>query len=117
MQSFHRYRQHRTKLFKLQTAIGTAFGSFVVSTTLFWISWFALLGTLAQSGCRKTEVAVLSACDWHGNTHVSRASLRWFILCGVAVADPTVEQLQSLTESKYALIIPPPRKTDRFSIV
>ena len=110
------HRQHLAKLFKLQTAVGTAFGSFVVSTTLFWVSWFALLATLAQSGCRKSEVAVLSACDWNGNTHVSRASLRWFI-GGVAVNDPTVEQLRSLTESDYALIIPPPSKTDRFGIV
>ena len=31
--------------------------------------------------------------------------------------DPTVEQLQSLTENDYALIIPPPSKTDRFGIV
>ena len=29
------HRQHLTKLFKLQAAIGTAFGSFVISTTLF----------------------------------------------------------------------------------
>ena len=56
------HRQHQAKLFKLQTAVGTAIGSFVVSTTLFWVSRFALLATLAQSGCRKSEVAVLSAC-------------------------------------------------------
>ena len=33
------------------------------------------------------------------------------------MADLTVEQLQSLTESDYALIVPPPSKTDRFGIV
>ena len=59
---------------------------------------------------------MLSASSWHGNTHISRASLRWFI-GGVTVSDPTVEQLQSLTESDYALIVPPPSKTDRFGIV
>ena len=69
------HRQHLGKLFRLQHSIGTAFGSFVISTTLFWISWFALLATLAQSGYRKSEVAVLSASSWHGNTHISRASL------------------------------------------
>ena len=110
------HRRHLLKLFSLQDSIGTAFGSFVVSTTLFWVSWFALLATLAQSGCHKSEVAVLSASSWHVNKHISRASLRWFI-GGIAVADPTVEQLQALTESDYTLIVPPPSKTDRFGIV
>ena len=39
--------QHLRKLFGLQGSIGIAFGSFAVPTTLFWISWFALLATLA----------------------------------------------------------------------
>ena len=111
------HRQHLVKLFNLQSAVGTmsctALGTYVISTALFWVSWFALLATLAQSGCRKSEVAVLTVGSWHKPTHITRANLRWFI-GGVAVPDPTVQQLQSLTERDYALITPPPSRTDRF---
>ena len=110
------HRQHLVKLFSLQKAVGTALGAYVISTALFWVSWFALLATLAQSGCRKSEVAVLTVGSWHKHTHITRANLRWFI-GGVAVPDPTIQQLQALTERDYALIIPPPSKTDRFGIV
>ena len=101
--------------------MGTALCSYIISTALLWVSWFALLTTLAQSGCRKSdsalsEVAVFTMVSWHKHTHVTRANLRWFI-GGVAVPGPMVQQLRSLTDHEYALIIPPPRKADRVGIV
>ena len=48
------HRQHLTKLFKLQTAIGTAFGSFVISTTLFW----PCMGVMVRSACHTGPVWV-----------------------------------------------------------
>ena len=69
------HRQHLIKLFNLQSAVGTALGAYVISTALFWVSLFALLATLAQSGCCKLEVAVLTMGSWHKHMHITRANL------------------------------------------
>ena len=71
----------------------------------------ALFHTLAQTGFRKAEIAV-DRGEWD-NTRLSFHSLRWKIR-GKTVHSPSVEQLQSLGDGDFAIIMPPPSKADQY---
>ena len=74
----------------------------------------ALWATMAQTGFRKAEVSLGSGARF-GNDCLTRHNLRWRI-GGVEVADPTLEQLESLSDGDLAILIPPKSKCDQFGL-
>ena len=48
--------------------------------------------------------------------HLTRASLMWSIR-GAIVASPSQQQLDNLVETDYAILLPPPSKTDAFGVI
>ena len=74
----------------------------------------ALFATLAQTGMRKAEVTV-SKDGLFNASHISMASIRW-VIGGIHYACPTAEQLGQLRNGDYALLTPPPSKSDQFSL-
>ena len=82
---------------------------------LEWIALRAMYATLAQTGMRKSEVA-LPADDPFGKRHLSRAALAWRI-GGRFVVSPTPEQLQCLSDGDYALLTVAPSKADQFGLI
>ena len=74
----------------------------------------ALWATMAQTGFRKAEVSLGSGARF-GNDCLTRYSLRWRI-GGVSTADPTREQLESLSDGDLAILIPPKSKCDQFGL-
>ena len=74
----------------------------------------AMFHTLAQTGFRKSEVSLHEKATF-GRQHLTMANVHWCI-GGVTIAAPTVEQLQSLKRGDYALLRPPPSKSDQFSL-
>jgi hypothetical protein len=109
-------KPHLKKMFKLRTQHGVKLGTHTVSGSLFWICIFAMLETLAQSGMRCSEALVASLSAWHPAEHLTRANLVWCI-GGVLFTTPSRAQLEGLTEDDYALLIPPPSKTDEFGVI
>ena len=83
---------------------------------LLMTSYFALIETLAQTGFRKSEVAVRHKLRFDPSAHLTRANLLWCI-GGVIYADPSAEVLESATKADYALLIPPCSKTDEFGVI
>ena len=69
---------------------------------------------LAQTGFRKSEVS-LHAKVAFGKQHLSFANVHWQI-GGCVYAAPSAAQLASLQEGDYALLRPPPSKSDQFSL-
>ena len=70
--------------------------------------------TLAQTGFRKSEVSLHEKATF-GLQHLSMANVHWSI-GGVTYAAPTAEQLATLATGDYALLRPPPSKSDQFSL-
>ena len=91
-------------------------GGSPVSPSLFWLCYFGFIETLLQSGMRSSEALVKACSDWHPSDHLTRASLVW-VIQGKHVVSPTKAQLEGLTEDDYAIILPPPSKTDEFGVV
>jgi hypothetical protein len=75
-------------------------------------SWRAAVATLASSGFRKAE-AFLSNSETH---FLSWPLVNWFIN-GKGEAEPTDVQLQSMKPGDFAVITPPPSKSDQFNTV
>ncbi len=69
-----------------------------------------------QTGFRKSEVSVQHEGLFDPTTHLTRSSLSWCI-GGVLIWSPTTEDLAGLTETDYAIITPPPSKTDQFGVI
>ena len=59
---------------------------------------------------------MVTAGLWRGTECLSRARLVW-VIAGVPVHFPTRVQLDSLTEGGYAVLMPPPSKTDQFGVI
>ena len=83
---------------------------------LSWVSYFAMLETLAQSGFRKAEVSVRHPSMFRPNEQLTRANLQW-VIQGVTVVNHTAAQLAALTEDDYAIVFPPPSKADGYGVV
>ena len=83
-------------------------------TTGEFSSLRAMFATLAQTGMRKAEVALLCAKDFT-RYHLAMGNVRWLIR-GVLIINPTRAQLMSLTDGDYALLTPPPSKADQFGL-
>jgi hypothetical protein len=107
-------KHHLHKLCKLRTSFGTSIGPRVIADTIFWISYFAMIETMASTGSRKSEMAVEGL--WSAACHLSRGSLLW-VIEGVQTRSPTLDQLRNLTEGDYAVLCPPPSKTDAFGVI
>ena len=75
-----------------------------------WASLAALFATMAQTGFRKAEVSLAAGASWT-KAHISLANVSWLI-GGVIVIYPTVEQLRGLRKGDYCLLRPPPSKAD-----
>ena len=74
----------------------------------------AMFHTLAQTGFRKSEVSLHEKATF-GLHHLSMANVHWSI-GGVTLAAPTVDQLAALSLGDFALLRPPPSKSDQFSL-
>jgi hypothetical protein len=109
-------RHHLKKIFGFRDRIGVNLGGFQVSKSPLWYSMFAFLETSVQSGMRASESLVQSGGQWHPADHISRASLLWCI-GGKIYEAPTAAQLRAITESDYAILLPPPSKTDSFGVI
>ena len=95
---------------------GTPIGSARVDwTALGWVALRAMYATLAQTGMRKSEVA-LPANETFCKRHLSRAALAWRI-GGDFVTSPSAEQLARLAEGDYALLTVAPSKADQFGLI
>ena len=75
----------------------------------------ALTCTLAQTGFRKAEICIGSRSE-HIQYCLKCADLRW-MLGGVPTDSPTAAQLSDLGDGDYAVITPPPSKSDPFDMV
>lgn len=111
--------KHLKKMFAMRGNTRLTLGGIRVSHTVFWKSFFALEETLAQCGMRSSEALVQKVADWHPSDHLSRASLLWVFhdKPSQPVTSPTARQLKNLTEQDYAVIVPPPSKTDAFGVI
>ena len=74
----------------------------------------ALFSTLAQTGMRKAEVS-LDAGSVFSKVHLSMANVRW-VIGGTLHVAPSAELLRSLSDGDYALLTPPPSKSDQFAL-
>ena len=83
--------------------------------TLEWTSLRACYATLAQTGMRKSEVALAAGVEW-SRAHLSRASLAWRI-GGRFVVSPTATDLAALAEGDYALLTVATSKADQYGLV
>lgn len=80
--------------------------------TQFGRSYRALIHTLAQTGFRKAEVA-LGDEPWD-IAHISFSNLKWLIN-GELDHAPKPEKLRKLGEGDFAVLVPPPSKTDQMA--
>ena len=95
---------------------GTRLGSRSLAwDTPFFVTLWAVLTVAGSTGFRKAEVAVPSGQQF-SNMHLSRDHLQWLI-GGSLVPCPSLLQLQTLKLGDYALIRPPPSKTDPFGTI
>ena len=108
--------RHLRELFNMRLQLGKQLGKYCISSSLRWKSYFALIETLAQCGMRSSECLVRKQSDWHPSDHLARSSLVWYI-ADKPVLSPTADQLANLTEQDYAILTPPPSKTDPFGVV
>ena len=85
---------------------------------MVWLNIFTLISVLSQCGFRKAEVTVADGEDF-GLRNLSWADLQWrihavdpvgYITC------PTPEQLDLLAPGDFALLRPPPSKSDQLGI-
>jgi hypothetical protein len=111
------WRRHQLHaIFRLRRKKTLELAGFQVKKkSLFWLSYWAYLETLAQSGARSCELICRIIKEWNKCDHATRASLVWCV-SGDPTADPTEDQLDNLTEDDYAMILPPPSKTDAFGV-
>ena len=107
-------KHHLHKICDLRKQVGVKVGKYTISVSLFWVSYFAIIETMASSGSRKSEMAVEGL--WNKARHLSRGSIVWHIN-GQMVTSPTAAQLASLTEDDYVILCPPPSKTDAFGVI
>ena len=86
-------------------------GTFRVSDdSLLWHSWRVYVALAAQSGFRKSELAVCANDTWDPS-HISEASVSW-VIQGDHIAWANASQLRSLSEGDYLMVRPPPSKAD-----
>ena len=109
-------QQHLKAMFTMRKANNLVLGGIKVTRSVFWTAYFAFQETLSQCGMRSSEALVHKPSDWHPSDHLSRASLLWSIRDKIIVS-PTPQQLNSLTQHDYAIVIPPPSKTDAFGVI
>jgi hypothetical protein len=103
----------------LTKLLGVLNGAKLGHTTLDWgsplgVSLAGMLCTAYSGGFRKSELALPTGREFD-RMRVSRASLKWRI-GGVFIAAPTTEQLNSLTAGDFAILTPPPSKSDPFGV-
>ena len=82
-------------------------------TTSYGLGIRTAIHVLAQCGFRKSEIALLLG-KW-GPEKLSFASVKWLI-DGEIVLHPSAEQLRSLKEGDYAIIMPGASKADCFGM-
>ena len=100
----------------LQLPNGTPVGSERIDwSTLEWTSLRACYATLAQTGMRKSEVALPAGVTF-SRAHLSRAALAWRI-GGRFIVSPTPNDLDRLAEGDYALLTVAPSKADQFGLI
>ena len=86
-------------------------------STPFFIMLWAVITLAGSAGFRKAELTVPSS-DTFTNMRMSRAHLVWRLVnptlpCGYeTVANPSAERLRNLRDGDYAMVRPPPSKTD-----
>ena len=107
---------HIREMLAMRSKPGLQLGTHQVGTSLFWVCFFALQETLTQCGMRSSECIVKKQSDWHPADHLTRASLMWCIQ-GKIEPSPTKQQLRNLTDADYAILLPPPSKTDAFGVI
>ena len=100
----------------VRNELGTVLGSQTVDQGCFCTSFFALWETLLQTGFRKSEVAVQHVSLFSSTSHLTRASLAWCI-DKVIITDPDTADFAQVRENDYAIINPPPSKTDQFGVI
>ena len=103
----------------LADLLGVPGGTALGQTSLDWgstlgVSLSAMLCTAFSGGFRKSELA-LPAGQEFDKMRVSRASLKWRI-GGIFLAAPTAAQLNSLVVGDFAILTPPPSKSDPFGV-
>jgi len=81
-------------------------------TSLAGKSWRAAVAVISSSGFRKAEMF-----SSNEETHFMSWLLVNWIIGGKGCADPTDEQLNSLGPGDYAVLTPPPSKSDQFNTV
>jgi hypothetical protein len=79
-------------------------------------SYFGLIETMAQTGMRRSEMAVRHKLKFDPSSHLTRANLQWSI-GGILYADPSSTVLKRATEADFALLIPPCSKTDEYGMI
>ena len=57
-------KAHPSKFFALRTRTGLTIAGYVVSDSLFWISYFACTETMASTGSRKSAAEMVTAGLW-----------------------------------------------------
>ena len=105
-----------SKIMALRHSRSLSLGGFTWDDPLLMTSYFALLEVLAQTGFRRSEVAVRHRSRFDPSSHLTRASLLW-CLGGVVYADSSEAQLNAATENDYALLTPPCSKTDEMGVI
>ena len=74
------------------------------------LAFRAFVAVLRQTGMRKSELA-LQSHESYGPQHASRSSLTW-CLRGTIYSTPPPELLRSPHAGDYAILVPPPSKSD-----
>jgi hypothetical protein len=86
-------------------------------TTPFFVMLWAVITLASNAGFRKAEVAVPAGSEF-SNMRLSRAHLVWRLVNPASpkgfdvLPDPPAERLRALRPGDYAMIQPPPSKTD-----
>jgi hypothetical protein len=102
-------------LMALFSTVGHVLAGHRVEPTDLWLSLRVMAAVLYQTGLRKGE-ATSQTAHLH-KKDMSRASLTWLI-DGVAVVDPSSQQLQGMVSKRdYAALLPPASKCDQRGIV
>ena len=107
---------HLHKLCSLRTQVGTKVGKYIIPVSLFWISYFATIETMASSGSRKSQIRNGGGGAVEQGAAPLTCSIVWHIN-GQMVTSPTAVQLASFTEDDYVILCPPPSKSDAFGVI
>jgi len=94
---------------------GTKLGQRVLDWSApFFSSLRSIYSSLAQTGMRKSEVSLHESVTF-GLQHLSLANVVWSIGERL-ISAPTPEDFANITSDDYALLRPPPCKSDQFSL-